>query len=106
GTLKNARLTATYREFADCQLPGSDCRLLLAVSGLGPPPGADPCFDEVGKLLLRAIGIWSLEDLDAVEDGEPRTCEKTLPGDPEEAANALIDLMVGVADKPFARRCR
>src|SRR5690606_13673316 len=43
--LVHERLRDTYRQFAACQTEGSSCRLLLAVSGLGPPPATDPCLD-------------------------------------------------------------
>ncbi len=105
-TLGNERLAESYREFGRCQDPESDCQLLLAVSGLGPSPAADPCFDEVGRLVARVAGLVSEEDREAQERGEPRECPLPFPVDPDEAGRELVERLVRESREPFAADCR
>lgn len=97
----------TYREFTACQDPVGECQLLLAVSGLAPPPGPDPCFDEAGILLAHAIGTHPM-DPNAEEDEEPQTrqCDEPLPQNPTEAGERFIELMLEVSSTRFAAACR
>lgn len=104
--LASDRLAAGYREFARCQTPGADCQLLLAVSGLGPSPAADPCFDEVGWLLARTAGFESQEEREARTAGAPRGCNLPLPEDPDAAGEELVERLLNVSREPFAAACR
>lgn len=92
-------LRRSYREFSACQHPGTDCRLLLAVSGLGPAPGFDPCFDELG-LLLSQIAGWS-----AWDDTESR-CFENVPANSAEAEEAMTEILLRVSQQRFAEACR
>src|SRR5690606_37049690 len=103
--LVHERLRDTYRQFAACQTEGSSCRLLLAVSGLGPPPATDPCLDDVEKLLSRVVGTVSQAELDAAKEAgapgirEPKehACDLSLPDDASAAADVLVELLVRVS---------
>lgn len=100
-------LRETYREFDRCQEPTGDCRLLLAVSGLGPPPVEDPCFDQVGDLLVRAAGMTFPPNPDAEDRVTPADeCGSPVPEDPEDAAERLIEQLLKVSSKRFAEACR
>ncbi len=100
-SLESDYLIANYEEFADCQKPNSECRLLLAVSGLGPAGAHDPCFDQLGMILATIAGqkypqeIWNSHD-----------CETPIPQSSAEAEKALVQLLLDVSARPFARRCR
>lgn len=105
-TLGNQRLAESYREFERCQDPKSDCQLLLAVSGLGPSPAADPCFDEVGRLVARVAGLVSEEDREAQEEGALRECPLPFPVEPDAAGRELVERLVRESREPFAADCR
>lgn len=91
---------ATYKRFSDCANDGVRCKLLLAVSGLGPPPGTDPCFDEIDALLtLAATGVTSPVT-------EPRLCPLPFPIDPDEATWRLVELLSSIGNRRFAADCR
>ncbi|HSC87908.1 MAG TPA: ABC transporter substrate-binding protein, partial [Polyangiaceae bacterium] len=100
----DARQRETYRTFSACQTSPADCRLLLAVSGLGPAPGTNPCFDEIDRLLTRAVGASSAEDDAPGDEGSESVCP--LQEEPEAAGQQLIDILVAVAREPFAADCR
>lgn len=100
--LSSAGLRDTYRDFVRCSLGDSRCQLLLAVSGLAPPPGADPCFDEMDALLALATA-----DADTrVVPPEARSCSEPFPRSNQEAEQRLLDLLIQVAHRPFAAACR
>jgi ABC-type glycerol-3-phosphate transport system substrate-binding protein len=80
-------LLKTYEEFRDCSDGASDCELVLAVSGLGPPPGADDGFDDLDALLTLAV------------TGD-------VPGDRERAEQELVDLLLRIGEQAFAADCR
>ncbi|HVY29247.1 MAG TPA: extracellular solute-binding protein [Polyangiaceae bacterium] len=101
--LSRESLRATYRDFTRCQAGEGDCRLLLAVSGLAPPPGTDACFDEMDALLAIAVDDSAVA-LDAPE--EPRACAEPFPKTSQEAEQRLLDLLIGVARRRFAAACR
>jgi hypothetical protein len=102
--LGSDRLRQQYGEFSDCQEPGSSCRLLLAVSGLGPPPARDPCFDEIDRLLTRAVGAPSQDDLD--QAGKPSKCAEPLEDDPAAAGQQVIEILLRLSEHHFAASCR
>jgi glucose/mannose transport system substrate-binding protein len=104
--LKSEYLEKSYRTFAECQEEDSGCRLLLAVSGLAPPPGSDACFDEVGYLLSRITGVESEDEIDGVLPGDERTCPTPLPSSPDEAKEQLVDLLLEVSRTAYAAKCR
>jgi glucose/mannose transport system substrate-binding protein len=101
-SLSSERLRSTYRQFASCARGEGDCELLLAVSGLAPPPGTDPCFDEMDALLTHAVTGEAPPD-----DGSgSRECWEEPPRTSEEAEARLIDLLLDVATRRFAAACR
>jgi len=91
-------LRESYLEFTECQSADSDCRLLLAVSGLGPPPGSDACHDEMGLLLSHVAGFPVWEGTSGCFD-EP-------PADSEQATEAMIDILLRLSQERFAPHCR
>lgn len=104
--LDNPRLAETHRAFSRCHEDDSDCELLLAVSGLGPSPAADGCFDEVGWLLARTLGSISQPEAAAEEAGELRACARPLPRNPRAAGEELIERLMIVSRTYFAEACR
>lgn len=97
-------LRSTYLEFSACQ-QSPDCRLLLAVSGLGPPPAEDFCFDELDSLLAFALSGFVFEE-DADDDTLARRCERSFAATPQEAEDSVIALLLEVAGRRFAAECR
>ncbi len=102
--LNTEDLRATYRRFQDCSSahPAEPCKLLLAVSGLGPAPGANPCFDETDEILALAVaGIPPQgKRLDA------RRCDWPFPRDQVAARTYLIERLLEVGKQTFAAACR
>jgi glucose/mannose transport system substrate-binding protein len=100
--LTSESLRSTYEQFVSCSDSNKDCKLLLAVSGLGPPPGTDPCFDEIDALLTFAVtgNAPSAELLDA------RLCDEPFPRDGDEAEARLIELLLAIGKQHFAADCR
>lgn len=94
-------LKNNYREFEDCQKPDSECRLLLAVSGLGPAGAHDPCFDQLALLLATITGLEYSQEIWAAHP-----CENPVPQSSAEAESALTELLLGVSAQPFASQCR
>lgn len=100
--LSSESLRSTYRRFADCNGVDEGCKLLLAVSGLAPPPGTDLCFDEMDSLLTFAVS--GNEPADG--GSTPRRCSARLPTTGAEAEARLIELLLSVAERRFAADCR
>ncbi len=93
-------LVDSYHVFGDCHRADSSCRLLLAVSGLGPPPNISPCFDRLGRVIALLAGM------DAVPvDGEDE-CERPMPTNFEEAEGELIEELREVRQNSFRAECR
>jgi hypothetical protein len=92
-------LRDSYRRFKSCE-QSSSCKLLLAVSGLGPPPGTDPCFDEIDALLALAV-TGELPDDETLEG-----CKTSEPLDRETASARLIELLLKIGEQRFANDCR
>jgi ABC-type glycerol-3-phosphate transport system substrate-binding protein len=99
-------LSKSYRTFEACQEADSPCRLLLAVSGLAPAPGADPCFDEVGYLLSRITDVPSLDEVNGLLPDRERTCPTPLPRSREEAKEQLVNLLLEISRTAYAADCR
>ena len=100
--LSSENLRATYRQFVGCNDGSNDCKLLLAVSGLAPPPGTDPCFDEMDSLLTFAV-----TGQDPTADSTvPRSCQEAFPTTGAQAEERLLDLLLQVAGRRFAAACR
>jgi glucose/mannose transport system substrate-binding protein len=95
-------LLSAYREFARCDESPESCKLLLAVSGLAPPPGVDPCFDEMDALLALAVTGRAATR----EPLEPPLCDETFPSSSAQAEKRLIDRLIRVAEQRFAAQCR
>jgi hypothetical protein len=95
-------LRSTYQQFASCGGADSSCKLLLAVSGLAPPPGTDPCFDEMDALLAFAV----TGDAPREDGSVTRQCPQDFPGTSREAEARLIELLLDVATRRFAPACR
>jgi glucose/mannose transport system substrate-binding protein len=96
-------LRAAYQEFKDCSDRTSDCDLLLAVSGLGPPPGSADCFDDIDALLTLAV-TGSLPPKDP--KAPPRVCDTQLPAGGEPAEKEMIRMLLDIAERSFAAECR
>ena len=107
-SLGNDALRSTYQRFLECNrdTAGAGCKLLLAVSGLGPPPGTDHCFDEIDAILTLAVtGVSPVED--AVDDeSPPRLCTEPFPHTKDEAAARLLQLLLRIGEQRFAADCR
>jgi glucose/mannose transport system substrate-binding protein len=99
--LTSENLRATYRQFASCDA-ARDCKLLLAVSGLAPPPGTDPCFDEMDSLLTFAVTGRTPAD----EGSVTRRCAAPWPATGAEAEARLLELLLKIAERRFAADCR
>ena len=101
--LERAGLRSTYEEFVRCTEPNSGCRTVLAVSGLAPPPGIDPCFDEIEALLRYAV-----TDIEPEHDsGGDRLCTKwPFPDDGAEAEARLLDVLIEIGGQRYAKGCR
>jgi hypothetical protein len=99
--LQSDYLKTSYLEFADCDKKAKECRMLLAVSGLGPAPNVDPCFDRLGRVLAMIAGMRFIEP-------EPGTqaCARAMPGTSEDAEQELLHLLLGLARSPFREECR
>jgi glucose/mannose transport system substrate-binding protein len=100
-SLASQNLRDTYRQFSSCDA-NHGCTLRLAVSGLAPPPGTDPCFDEMDSLLGFAVtghDPWSGSSV-------PRRCASALPRTAAQAEERLLDLLLEVAQRRFAADCR
>lgn len=101
--LEPPTLRESYQQFKDCSGGSPDCELLLAVSGLSPPPGEDDCFDDIDALLTLAV-TGSLPPPDP--EAPPRECRDPLPTERGAAKDRLFDLLLGIAAHPFAEDCR
>ena len=107
-------LQETYEEFHSCQpdaTPQADkpCRLLLAVSGLAPGGGYDPCFDRTERVLAVLAGV-EYDESDWREKDEANSakggCEQPYPLDRKEAKQELLRILQQVSEHPFAEDCR
>jgi glucose/mannose transport system substrate-binding protein len=96
----------TYRQFKDCEDGG--CELLLAVSGLAPPPGVDPCFDDIDALLKVAVTGFppSAEQRMALRCPAPFLETADAADAADAAAARLVELLLEVAKQRFASECR
>jgi glucose/mannose transport system substrate-binding protein len=101
-SLNGESLRSTYRQFASCGSSDGNCELLLAVSGLAPPPGTNPCFDEMDSLLAFAV----TGDAPPRDGSVARECQQKLPTTSQEAEGSLIELLLDVATQRFAAACR
>lgn len=98
--LGSENLRSTYRQFERCSDSPADCQLLLAVSGLGPPPGTEPCFDEVDALLTVAV-------TGRLPDPVPEeACNGPFPNTSAKAEARLMELLLDVGRQRFAAACR
>jgi hypothetical protein len=89
-----------YQRFSDCET-SNDCKLLLAVSGLGPPPNTDPCFDEIGPMFQSVAGLRAAW-VDEYDCCDPKS-ESGAGCDAKRAAKATL---LRLANSPFAADCR
>jgi maltose-binding protein MalE len=92
----------TYERYAACDRSVQGCQLLLAVSGLAPPPGAQPCTDDVDALLTLAVTGRRPSD----EELDERLCTERFPRTSALAEERLIELLLSVAKERFAADCR
>lgn len=89
-----------YLRFKSCHQEDSECRLLLAVSGLGPAAGHNPCFERIGMVLARIAGV-EYPDADW-----PLGCDLPIPHSVEDAQELLVTLLQRSAEDPYAPTCR
>jgi ABC-type glycerol-3-phosphate transport system substrate-binding protein len=92
----------TYERFQGCAADTSGCQLLLAVSGLGPPPGTNPCFDDIDALLTLAVTGVS----PSAEQLETRLCTEPFPKGESAATARMIELLLSIGNQGFATDCR
>jgi glucose/mannose transport system substrate-binding protein len=101
--LRIPSLRDTYQEFKECSDRASDCEPMLAVSGLGPPPGSTDCFDDIDALLTLAV-TGELPPKDPKDP--PRVCDTRLPEGGAPAEEELIRMLLAIAASSFASDCR
>lgn len=89
----------SYQRFQECRQGQNGCRLLLAVSGLAPPPADANCYDDIEPLLRVAVTRRKLTDGERIP-----LCNR--PTDPEDAKQKLITLLVEIGNQRFAADCR
>lgn len=99
--LPTESLRERYRRFRACDAD-PECEPLLAVSGLGPAPGTDPCVDEIDALLTLAVSGMS----PSPEVLDSRRCREPFPLDRDAAAERLVDLLMSIANRRFSADCR
>src|SRR5690606_6762595 len=97
-------LTQSYRAFSACHERQSACELLLAVSGLGPSPGLDACFDRLGQVLALVAGV-ELER-GGREEAQAGRCPRSMPKSVKQAEAELIEVLLAQARSPFRKECR
>jgi ABC-type glycerol-3-phosphate transport system substrate-binding protein len=100
--LRTESMRRTYQRYVDCDRAAHGCQLLLAVSGLAPPPGAQPCTDDVDALLTLAVTGRRPTD----EESKGRLCTEVFPRTSADAEQRLIELLLSVAKARFAADCR
>jgi ABC-type glycerol-3-phosphate transport system substrate-binding protein len=98
-SLGNETLRRTYRRFVECDQARNGCKLMLAVSGLGPPPGTDSCFDEIDAILRLAV-------IGSLPAGETLLCGDPPPRTRAEASARLIDLLLSIGRRRIAPDCQ
>jgi hypothetical protein len=104
--LGTENLRRTYERYAECDRAafagsGQGCQLLLAVSGLAPPPGAQPCTAVDALLTLAVTGRKPTE-----QEKAERFCAEEFPETGAEAEERLIELLLSMAKARFAADCR
>lgn len=97
-------LTQSYHEFSACHQRNSSCQLLLAISGLGPSPNLDPCFDRLGQVLAKVAGV-KLERT-VPQDPKAGICTRPMPESVEQAEAEMIEVLLAQAREPFRKECR
>ncbi len=100
--LASDELRATYREFAACEASPDRCKLLLAVSGLGPAPGTNDCFDDIDALLTLAVADVQPSPTDLAE----RRCSEPFPTTSGDAAARLLELLLSIGSRHLAADCQ
>lgn len=101
--LKRAELRETYRKFTECSAGVGGCDVLLASSGLAPPPGFTSCFDDIEALLAKAV----TGSIPETFYDNPRNCDNPWPPQTEaEAATRIVEQLLAVAREEFAEECR
>ena len=100
-TLGTESMRRTYERYAECDARANGCEPLLAVSGLAPPPGAQPCTDDVDALLTLAVTGHR-----EPPEPEQRLCTEGFPYTSAAAEERLIELLLSVAKARFAADCR
>lgn len=112
--LDDPRLRTSYEEFRACDRAADSCRLLLAVSGLAPPPFRDPCFDETWTLLAKnawgRLGTVHPKVLAEEQAGQRlagrEPCRRAFPSEPEAAGREAISRLVDLTSRqPYSSAC-
>lgn len=102
--LKSQYLRDSYRQFSKChESAGGSCRLLLAVSGLGPASNVDPCFDRLARVIALLTGMESVQRGQMV--GVP-ACRRDMPKSIDEAKVELKHLLTTYSKSPYRSECR
>lgn len=104
-TLETQHLKESYQKFQSCSESGAQgCQLLLAVSGLAPSPGSDACFDQIENLLTYAV--TERQPLQEKDRAAMLACLHQSPLTKKNVESTLIELLLQIADHPFAAACR
>lgn len=101
--LSSDYLSESYRQFSQCHQADSSCRLLLAVSGLGPASNVDPCFDRLAQVIALLTGMDSVNRGPMV--GVP-ACPREMPKSISEAKVELKHLLMAYSKNPYRSECR
>ncbi len=101
--LATQALRETYQRFNDCSVGVDGCEVVLAVSGLGPPPGFDACLDDIDAVLNMAVLGRIPEDPDAPRR---RLCTELLPTTKRQASTRMMELLMNIGNQRFAADCR
>lgn len=101
--LDSSYLIDSYEQFSACHTSRDSCRLLLAVSGLGPASNVDPCFDRLGTVIAR---LASMEFVPRAFGAGTPSCERSMPDSIEDAKEELVTVLRNHVMHPFRGECR
>lgn len=110
---ENEYLRESYAKFRACsnELENGEqepsCELLLAVSGLAPPPGIDPCYDKLHSILAIAMGVPV--DFGSMDDESWQTFREECgepPTSTDGATDLLEQILTDISEHPYASECR
>jgi len=101
--LNSTYLSDSYRQFSRCHRADNTCRLLLAVSGLGPASNVDPCFDRLARVIALLAGM---ESADRQQMAGVPTCPRPMPTSKSDAKAELRRVLSAYSQYPYRSECR